>query len=107
MDMQNCRGPGPQILDLGGTQIECRVPADGLPTGFGLQLWLGNPMGALDSSDMILQFGAGKPGGERIVWIALDLHPSIRCATYDDRTGVGTIHGTGSDCFFFFFIHYP
>jgi hypothetical protein len=94
-----------QILDLCSTQIECCVPADGLPTGFGLQLWPGNPLGALDPSDMILKLGAGKPGGERIVWIALDLHPSIRCATYDDRTGVGAIHGTGSDCFFFFCIH--
>jgi hypothetical protein len=32
---------------------------------------------------MILNFGAGKAGGERIVGIALDLHAAIRCAPDD------------------------
>jgi len=93
--MQNGGWPGTQILYLFSAQIECVIPADGLPSGFASQLRVSNAMGALNPSDMILQFGADKPGGERIVRIARDLHPAIRRAPYDYRTGVGTIHGAG------------
>ena len=40
-------------------------------------------MRTLDPSNMILDFGAGKPGGERIVGIALDLQVAMFCSLYN------------------------
>jgi hypothetical protein len=57
---------------------------------------------------MILNFSAGKPGGERIVGIALNFYAAILCAPYNNRAGVRAIHGARS-CIsyypFFGFIH--
>ena len=97
-----CKRAESQLLDLCGAQIQRLIPGDGLPAGWCFQLRAGDAMRALDPSDMILEFGAGKPGGKRVVGIASDLYPAIRRVTDDDRTGIRAIHRTCRESTLFF-----
>jgi hypothetical protein len=97
MNVQNGSGTRTQRLNFCGTHSQRFIPADGLPTGSGFQLRVGDAMGALDPCDMIFQFGAGKPGGKGTIRITLNLEPTICCSLYNKRTGIRTIHGAGCD----------
>jgi hypothetical protein len=91
MKVQNGSRFGSACLNIFGTQVKRRIPADRLPSLAGPDHGVENAVRTLETPEVALDFRAREPRGHRMRRISLDLNRTASIFRHNERTGVRTV----------------